>query len=137
MENDVWKQIEGLHDRRRPLSDYFFTLFSEWGKRFTGLTPDFELMFERFEFLGSLAHLERHTKANILQELADRQHKGRAWMPVGRVGWDSANASKLIGEIQAEPMKAALMQAGFAKSDPEFIDVFVQNFKRFAERMQW
>jgi hypothetical protein len=135
-ENDAWKQIEGLYDRKTPLSDYLYTLFSAWGKRFTGLTPDFELMFERFEFLGALAHSEQHTKADILQALAGRQQTGWAWMPVGRVGWDRANANKLVSEIQAEPMKAALVQAGFAKGDPEFIDIFVQNFTRIAGRMQ-
>jgi hypothetical protein len=136
-ENEIWKQLEGLGQRKTPLSDYLFMLFSDWGRRFTGLTSDFELMFERFEFLGSLAHLERHAKADIQQELGPDGHNAWAWMPVGRVGWDSANSRRLVAEIQAEPMKQALVQAGFARSDPEFIDLFLQNFGRIAGRMQW
>jgi len=34
-------------------------------------------------------------------------------------------------------MKAVLTQAGFAKGDPEFIDIFIQNFRRIAGRMRW
>ena len=56
-EQNVWKQIEGLEQLRTPLSDYLLKLFSEWSKRFVGLTPDFELVFERFEILGSLGCL--------------------------------------------------------------------------------
>lgn len=136
-EGEAWKQIEGLERRKTPLSDYLLTLFSEWGKRFIGLTPDFELTFERFEILGALAHLERNTKADVQQELAGEPRHGWAWMPVGRVGWDERIADKLVSELQAEPMKAALVKAGFGKRDSEFIDVFVQNFRRIAGRMRW
>lgn len=136
-ENDAWKQIEGFEKLKTPLSDYLLGIFSEWGKRFIGLAPDFVLMFERFEMLGSLAHLERNAKASIQQELASNPQQGWTWMPVGRAGWHSGNADKLIAEIQADPMKAALIEAGFVKHDPEFIDLFIQNFGRLAGRMRW
>jgi hypothetical protein len=134
-EGDAWKQIEGLDQRKTPLSDHLLTLFSEWSKRFIGLTPDFELMFERFELLGSLAHLERNARTDIEAELAGSPQHAWAWMPVGRAGWHSSSASKLVSEIQAEPMKTGLVQAGFANGDPEFINVFIQNFQRIARRM--
>jgi hypothetical protein len=136
-ENNAWQQIEGLAQHKTPLSDHLLSLLSEWSKRFAGLTPDFELMFERFELLASLAHLEGNEKAAFQQELAGEARTGWLWMPVGRAGWHSSNANKLIREIQAEPMKAALIQAGFARGDPEFIDLFIQNFQRIAGRMQW
>jgi len=136
-EGDAWKQIEGLEKRKTPLSDHLHTLFSASAKRFTGLTPDFELMFERFEMLGSLAHLERYQKADIEQVLAGDPHQSWAWMPVGRAGWHESNAGKIISELQAEPMKTALVNARFARCDPAFIDIFVQNFRRIAGRMRW
>ena len=136
-ENDVWKQVEGLADKKTPLSEHLLALFREWGKSFAGLVPDFELMFERFELLGSLAHLERSEKDFVKAELAGNPQQAWAWMPVGRVGWHSSNAERLLSEIQAEPMKTALIKAGFAKGDPEFLDVFVQNFIRIAGRMRW
>ena len=134
-EGESWKQIEGFERHKTPLSDYLLGLFSEWGKRFNGLTPDFELMFERFEMLGSLAHLERHAKSDVQQQLAGNPQQAWAWMPVGRAAWHSSD--KLVAELQAESMKAALFEAGFAKGDPEFIDLFIQNFSRIASRMRW
>jgi hypothetical protein len=130
-EGHAWKQIEGLEQHKTPLSDYLLTLFTEWSKRFIGLTPDFELLFERFEMLGSLAHLERNEKADIQQALA----RDWAWMPVGRIGWHENNAERLVSELRSEAMKAALAQAGFAKGDSEFVEVFIQNFERAAARM--
>ena len=53
-------------------------------------------------------------------------------MPGGRALWHSAD--KLLSEIQAEPIKTALLKAGFAKGDPEFLDLCVKNFKRIAAR---
>ena len=105
-------------------------------KRFVGLAPDFELTFECFEMLGSLAHLERNDKADVQQELAKNPQQSWAWMPVGRAGWHSGNAEKLVAELQSERMKASMLQAGFAKGDPEFIDLFIQNFTRIARRMR-
>jgi hypothetical protein len=48
-----------------------------------------------------------------------------------------SNSDKLEAEIQVEPLKTALARAGFGKSDPEFIDLFIQNFRRMAGRMRW
>jgi hypothetical protein len=136
-EKDYWKQIEGLSDRRTPLSDHLLSLFSQWGKRFIGLAPDFELVFDRFETLGSLAHLEREEKANVQQELASNPRQGWAWMPFGRATWRRGSAERLVAELQANPMKTELIRAGFGKGDAEFIDIFVQNFQRIAGRMRW
>lgn len=133
-DQDAWKQIEGLEKHKTPLSDHLLTLFSEWGKHFVGLAPDFELMFERFEMLGSLAHLERNEKATIQQDLESSPYLVGAWMPVGRASWHGGNADKLIAELQAEPMKGALVEAGFAQGDPEFIDIFGQFFKHLTSR---
>jgi hypothetical protein len=77
-ENDVWKQIEGLAGRKTPLSDHLLALFQKWGKSFAGLAPDFELMFERFEVLGSLAHLEKNEKESVKAELAGDPHQAFA-----------------------------------------------------------
>lgn len=136
-EGDAWKQIEGFEQRKTPLSDYLLALFSEWGKRFIGLSADFELIFERFEVLGSLVHLERNDKSEIQQGLGGSANNNWVWMPVGRSSWNDSNAKRLLAEIQADKTKLALSKAGFGKSDPEFIDLFIENFKRCASRMRW
>jgi hypothetical protein len=136
-DNEVWKLMEGLEQKKTPLSEHLFVLLSDWGKSFVGIAPDFELLFERYELLGSLAHLERNEKASVQSDLAAQTAHAFAWMPVGRVGWHESNADKLLSELQAEPMKSALLKAGFAKGDHEFLDLFIQNFRRIAGRMQW
>jgi hypothetical protein len=58
-------------------------------------------------------------------------------MPLGRVGWHSANGDKLVQELQSDAIKASLIKAKFARSDPEFLELFVTNFTRMASRMRW
>lgn len=135
--DDTWKQIEGLEQRKTPLSDHLLKLFEEWGKSFLGIIADFELMFERYELLGSLAHLERNQKSDVQAELAVQARQAWTWMPVGRVGWHESNARKLLSEVDGDPMKTTLLNAGFAKGDPEFFDFFQENLKRIAGRMRW
>lgn len=134
-EQDAWKQIEGLEQRRTPLSDHLLALSSEWSKRFLGLTPDLELLFERFEIVGSLAHLERFERSEVEAEL--KASHGIAWMPVGRSIWHTVNAEKLIAELQTEPTRSAIFRAGFARNDPGFLELFIQNWRNFASRMRW
>lgn len=136
-EHDAWKQIEGRDRLKTPLSDHLHELFTNWGTSFVSLTPDFELMFERFELLGALAHLEKNKKEDVVSALAGDAHQSWAWMPLGRIGWHSANGDKLILEIQSDAMKASLIKAKFARSDPEFLGLFVTNFQRMANRMRW
>ncbi len=135
--NDAWKQIDGLENQKTPFSDHLLSLFLEWSRSFNGIAPDFELMLERFEILGSLAHLERNEKAEILEAQSSDLPNSRMWMPVGRVGWHESNADKLLSEIQTKPTKQKILEAGFAKGDPEFLDAFIENFSRFAARMSW
>jgi hypothetical protein len=136
-DNDAWKQIEGLERRKTPLSDHLLTVFAEWSRSFMGLAPDYEVVFERLELLGSLAHLEQNDKIVVQQKLAGEPRNHWAWMPVGRIAWREAGAERLLAEIQSEPFKGALLEAGFAKGDPEFIDLFVQNFRRIAGLIRW
>jgi len=75
---DLWNEIIGGPDRYyTPLSDYLLKLFNEWGTSFAGLA-DFELLFDRFELLASLAHLERREAADIQAELK----AGRGWVTI-------------------------------------------------------
>lgn len=135
---NAWKQIEGLQQRKTPFSDHLFLLFTSWAKRFSGLTPDFELEFERFEVLGALAYLEREGTDILRMELSAKQG-GRdfVWIPVGRVGWNNRDRTKLIQEIQTPTRQEELLNAGFAKGEPEFLSLFIENFQRIAARMQW
>jgi SIR2-like domain len=131
-EKSWWEQIDGAGPRRTPLSDHLLRIFEEWGKSFVGLSPDFELMFERFELLGSLAHLEQQKPTEVQAEL---DAGNVAWVPCGRLGWHSQNRKKLLAEIRSEPVKAALTKAGFAQRNPAFVGLFISNFERMIGRL--
>jgi NAD-dependent SIR2 family protein deacetylase len=129
-ERSWWNQIDGLGKHgKTPLSDHLLGIFAEWGKSFVGLLPDFELMFERFEMLGSLAHLEQNKPTDIVAKLSN-DPPDFVWMPLGRAGWHSQNREKLLAEFRSEPVKTALTKAGFAQRNPAFVDLFVENFTR-------
>jgi hypothetical protein len=136
-ESNAWKQMEGLENRKTPLSDHLLELFSEWGTSFVGVVPDFELLFERYELLGSMAFLERHNKKDLESELAQEAGRSRAWMPVGRIGWHERNGDRLVTEIEKGSFRSAVLDAGFANGDGTFLDLFIANFKRFALAMRW
>lgn len=136
-ESNVWRHVEGLESRKTPLSDHLLALFSDWGKRFMALTPDIEVVFERFEFLGSLAFLEKHTAEEVEASLTADTMNGWTWMPVGRIAWRSSSAARLAAELQEEPLKSALLEAGFAKHETRFLEIFLRNFKRIAARISF
>ena len=136
-ENDAWKQIEGLEQRRTPLSDHLFGLFTAWGKSFIGIVADFESIYERYEVLGSLTHLERNQKTEVQAGLAAETQRPGAWMPVGRTGWNERNGDRLLSQIQSEPLKTTLLTPGFGKGHPETLDLFLPNYTRYTDRMRW
>lgn len=135
-EANLWLHMEGLNRRITPFSDHLHSVFIEWGRRFTGLTPEFSLLFGRFEILGSLAHFEVNNKEGV-KVLHEGDRQARASMPVGRIGWNRSDAERLVRDIRSLPTKTALIQAGFAQGDPEFFDIFVDNFQRISSRMRW
>lgn len=135
-EKDVWNNIDGLDRRKTPLSDHMMDILSDWGRSFAGLSPDFELMYERFEILGALAHFEANDEEKMQQAADANPHDSFAWMPLGRIGWHSSNLQKLIREIQSEAMTRALSQGGFARR-ATFLRLFIDNLTRMARRMGW
>lgn len=136
-DNDIWRGIEGFDQRRTALSDHLLSVFLRWGRRFLGQVPDYELTFERFEMLASLAHFERNDPTEVLASIQANPQQGWAWMPVGRSGWHGATASKLIAELESPAMSGALMAAGFGGGRADFIEAFIRNFRGLAGRMRW
>jgi hypothetical protein len=133
-DQEVWKQIERLDNRHTPLSDYLFELFSDWSASFAAMTPEFEILFERFEFLGALAYMESTSEADAETTLADSQ--GRVWMPIGRAGWHSASFRQLTAELQDE-LGGDILGAGFAHGSIKYLDLFIKNATRLSSRMSW
>ncbi|MBI7805298.1 SIR2 family protein [Pseudomonas aeruginosa] len=136
-QQDVWKQLDGFDRRKTALSDHLHDVMSAWRASFAGVSSDFELTFERFETLAALAFLEENEEASLEQAVASTPHGLFARMPVGRAGWHESSATGLIHELQSEATILALLNAGFAKNSRRFLELFVESFKRYANKMSW
>ncbi|NII10985.1 SIR2 family protein [Oleiagrimonas sp. C23AA] len=134
-EQDVWNQLDGLRQRKTPLSDHLLEVISSWRSSFAGVSPDFDLVFHRFETLAALAFLEENDEATLEQAASNTPHGLFARMPVGRAGWHSSSATTLIHELQSEATIAALLDAGFARRSNRFLELFVESFKRYVAKM--
>ena len=134
--NDLWKHLEDLDRRKTALSDHLCSLFTAWGPTFADLTPDYELLYERFEMMESLGYLGATPVADLETALSRPGPDSSVRMPVGRIGWHRRNRERLAQELQSEALRGALIQAGFASS-ARFIELFVGNLARISSRMEW
>jgi hypothetical protein len=136
-DNDNWQRIEGLERHKTALSDHLLEVFTPWAKSFVGISHEFELLFERFEILASLAFLDSAETADIEAALTNQASRNWSWMPVGRSGWHDSVRDRLLKEIQSERMAKDLLGAGFARGREEHLRLSVTNFLRIAGRMGW
>lgn len=134
-ENQLWRQLEGLDNRKTALSDHLLDVMTAWRDSFAGVSADFELDFERFETLAALAHLEEESEANLEQAFVNAPRGLFARMLVGRVGWHTTSWSILMQELQSNATITALLDAGFAHNSRRFLELFVESFKRYADKM--
>ncbi|KTT11368.1 hypothetical protein NS2R_13720 [Pseudomonas oryzihabitans] len=136
--NELWNQLEGFDSRKTALSDHLLEVMAAWKASFAGVPAEFELLFGRFETLAALTYLEQQNGEDALEQaLKNIPHGIFARMPVGRVGWHTASSSALIQECQSEAMITALLEAGFAHRSRRFLELFVEGFKRYVEKMSW
>lgn len=135
----LWQQLEGMDRHKTPLSDHLLEVMTHWRKSFTGADSNFELLFERFELMGSLAAFHENDEAHLEKAFEGSAvlNDVLAWMPVGRSGWHSAGARTLLHELEDEARIAELLKTGFAKGSRRFLQLFVENFKLYARRMSW
>ncbi len=138
-EQQLWQQLEGMDRRKTPLSDHLLEVMTHWRMSFTGVDSNFELLFDRFELMGSLAAFHENDEAQLEKafEGSAVRNDVLAWMPIGRSGWHSAGARALLHELEDEARVAELLKTGFAKGSRRFLQLFVENFKLYARRMSW
>lgn len=135
-QREVWSQLEGLDGHKTPLSDHLLEVMTNWRSSFAGVSAEFELVFERFEMLAALAYLEENS-VEALEQAAATHHNIFARMPVGRLAWHEASATLLTQELQTEATITALLQAGFARNSQRFLELYIENFRRYAHQMSW
>ena len=132
--DEIWRSKENFENVSIPLSEHLYQSFSDWGKSFVGIYPDFEMLFERFEILASITYLEIESKKNLENSLnsSSRQMWDWIWMPFGRSMWNSRVRKKVFDEIQSEDSKSTMTKAGFANGDKELLDLIIANYRQVA-----
>jgi hypothetical protein len=136
-ENGRWHNLEGLGQRKTPLSDHLHDITADWTADYTLADQEHTLLFEMFEVLGSLAFLTQATTAE-LKEAAERdKNQPFIWSPVGRAAWDSENRSVILSQLEAPETRAELLQGGFGRGDEEHLKLSIENVRRIMARIGW
>jgi hypothetical protein len=138
-EESLWKQLEGVESHRASLSQHLSDLFSNWGKSFTGLTPDHEILYGRFEIMGSLAYLSSTSESDLGSALNNKNRSdssGFVRMPIGQTTLNQPIGIKLVKEFESSQTRKALVKAGFVSSE-YYIDLFMNNFERVMGKIRW
>ncbi|EKS7765511.1 SIR2 family protein [Edwardsiella piscicida] len=131
---DIWKQLDGLDRRKTALSDHLLTIMDEWKSSFIGTTANFELSYDRYETLASLAYFEEQLSTYPDKTQIDIQYFR---MPVGRVGWNSSSYRILTQELKDTNILDDLLTHGFANNSEEDLALFLRCFESIAGRMSW
>ncbi|BDO05167.1 hypothetical protein KAM622c_47540 [Klebsiella quasipneumoniae subsp. quasipneumoniae] len=117
---DTWKHLEGEEKQRTALSDHLLDIMSEWNTSFLGVSANFELIFEKFETLASLAYFDDQTKGmDNLKELINSGaiRENFINVPVGRVGWNSSSYRTITEELKNPKKNTVFLEQGFARND--------------------
>ncbi|EIR0278037.1 SIR2 family protein [Salmonella enterica] len=137
---DTWKHLEGLERRKTALSDHLLDIMSEWKTSFSGVSANFELIFDKFETLASLAYFDDETKGmDNLQELitSGAIRENFINIPVGRVGWNSSSFRTITEELKNPKKNTAFLEQGFANNDQQILELFLKELAAESGRMSW
>src|SRR3546814_651482 len=131
--------LEGFDRRKTPLSDHLLEVMERWRKSFVSVDANFELLFERFELMGSLAAFHENDEQELEKAAGTiaARNDVLAWMPVGRSSWHGSTAKILLQELERGTHVAELLSSGFAKGSPRMLELFIQNLNIVASRQLW
>lgn len=136
--DDLWKNLAGLEQRKTALSDHLADVLIPITERELFSAEDAALTFEMFEVLASLVHLGSSTdKAKLQAALETQGQQNFVWVPVGRTGWNRNERVAIMAEIAEPETRQALLAAGFAAGDDEFMSLCVDNIGRIMGRLNW
>jgi SIR2-like domain len=133
---EYWHQISGLERRHTPLSDHLCALMAQYSRSFIGIVPDFELLFERFELLASLAYLQNTRPEDFEAAFAATSFHNFIWSPVGRVIWDRDRRVRLLKELESQEFRNLLRASGFHAGNANLFTHFARNFEAMARTVR-
>lgn len=133
MENDTWKLLPGLAQKRTPLSDHLHGLFQGWTVDYIFAGGEFTSLFEHFELLGSLAFITLKADKATIQAAVQNPQRDFVWCPIGRASWNGSVSRPILESWKAE-LEPLLLKAGFARGDHDYLLLAVESIMRLASR---
>jgi hypothetical protein len=127
----VWRLLEGLEHHYIPLSEHLYQVFDQLLGEYAVSKSAFELLFERFELLASLAHTTSYAdRAELAERVAVNNPNSLVFVPFGRSAWQSQNQRVLAEEFGRIDVQQKLLSAGFAQGQQDFLDLALRNLTR-------
>jgi hypothetical protein len=139
-EDNAWNflpEFKGT-SQKLSLSEHLLRLFREWATDFSPVEDVTEGLFNRFEMLAVLAYLTVTVdKTDIQRALNDSAGDNYVVTPVGRIFRLHSKRQDIVREWKDADTLRRLLDAGFARGDPEYLDLAVSNIDRIAGRWFW
>lgn len=139
-DSDYWKRYSEAYSRKKtPLSDRLCEITAQWETDLVGRVPEYELLFEEFETLASLAHFSGNSRSEIDKAFSQNSAESIEYfrVPFGRVIWHSQTRRRLVEKLQEPQHRDRLLAAGFAQGEAAVLTHFLTKFEHFSERMSW
>lgn len=134
-----WKNMPQMERRYTPFQDHLVEgPFGRWCSKFLPPRTSVSDVSMFAEGLTAIRYLEETEKAHLQETLIQPEHgRNYLWAPVGRGGWSRRYHENISKRFDDEEFLAVLAQAGFGRSDPEFIKLAVESHRRLLARLHW
>lgn len=131
MSVDVGQELPGMARHYTPLSDHLRSKLFSTLKDVVPREEQFDRLFDRFEYLLALAHLDYRDRKGL-----------RFWIPVGRFGWrfkdDGQGIAVEIGtEIEKFGNKWPLLVPGLCGGSLERLKAMKASLDQYVRDLQW
>ena len=132
-----WQEVPGATQGVNALSDYLCNLFRAWSEPHAADVGDFDHLFDTWEFLASLAYLERYDKDRVRQ-VAEGKHEPSyaTWVPLGRGIGKSEVRERLYEYFGESKTQSQLLDAGFSGGDPDFLELSLKCLDAMVSEMR-
>jgi hypothetical protein len=129
LESIDWKILNGLEQRKTPVSDFMYALFERESTDILMDRSEAEELFDRTEFLIALdfAHhrLQRMKQTGLW-----------FWVPLGRFVWKRSGdgVSKRLSQFEQLPAESPILKAGLLGGTPETATAAVNAIRDFLKK---
>lgn len=134
IDESVWRTLDGLRDRRTPISDHVCDLMATWNSGILGVVPDFEELFDLWDVLASLIYAESFFDGT--------SHEGTSrdeminWIPLGRARWRAPARLQILYRLRND-LSTDLLNAGFFSGNRETLYRAIDYISTSADRRMW